>query len=100
MREKITFTSLFAGLAASLVSTASASEINFAPPLRLEVPECSQLEGPELVDYDGDGKLDLLSGVYSGNLLFRKNISTNEAPKFAKPLKLQSGGKDIKVKHW
>lgn len=100
MRQKITFTNLFAGLAASLVSTASAGEISFAPPVRLEIPECTQLEGPELVDFDGDGKLDLLSGVYSGNLLFRKNVGSDAAPKFATPVKLQSGGKDIKLKHW
>ena len=93
----ISYSTLFTGLMATLVS---AGEVTFGPPVHLDVPECTQLEGPELVDYDGDGKLDLLSGLFSGNLLFRKNVGSNAAPKFAKPTKLQSGGKDIKLKHW
>lgn len=79
---------------------ASAREVAFAAPVRLDVPGSRELEGPELVDFDGDGKVDLLSGIYKGHLLFRKNEGTNAAPKFAAPVKLKSGGKDIKLTHW
>ena len=91
---------LFAGLAASLVSSLGAKDVAFGPPERLQVPELTELEGPEIVDYDGDGVRDLLSGNYGGNLLFRKNTGSNEKPEYAKPVKLKRGGEDIKLKHW
>jgi len=60
-----------------------------------------ELEGVEIVDYDGDGIQDLLSGLYSGHLLFRKNTGTNGSPKYAKAVKLTLyNEKAIKLKHW
>ena len=87
-------------LALSLGHNLQAEEPAFSPPERLQVPEMKELEGAEVVDYDGDGVQDLLSGLYSGNLLFRKNTGTNDAPKYAAPVKLKRGGEDIKLKHW
>ena len=93
-----------AWLAASLVSSfgseTPAEGVQFASPERLDVPGLTQLEGPEVVDFDGDGVRDLLSGVYAGNLLFRKNTGTNKKPEYAEPVKLKRGGEDIKLKHW
>ncbi|MEM7014972.1 MAG: VCBS repeat-containing protein [Verrucomicrobiota bacterium] len=91
-----------AALTAALISWAEAGEANvkFGQAERLQVPELNELEGPELVDYDGDGVLDILSGNYGGNIIFRKNTGSNSAPTFAKPVKLQRGGEDIKLKHW
>ena len=89
-----------AGLALSFGFTLHADDVSFSSPERLQVPDMKELEGAEVVDYDGDGVQDLLSGLYSGNLLFRKNTGSNEDPKYAAPVKLQRGGEDIKLKHW
>lgn len=91
---------LSVGLAASLVSSIVAEEVAFGPAQRLQIPDLEELEGPEVVDYDGDGVRDLLSGNYGGNLIFRRNTGTDAKPTYAKPVKLQRGGKDIKLKHW
>jgi hypothetical protein len=93
-------TAWFVGLTASMVSWVGAGEVKFGPPVRLAVPDCVELEGPEVVDFDGDGLRDLLSGVYDGYLLFRRNTGTDAVPQFAKPVKVQSGGKDIELEHW
>ena len=37
---------------------------------------------PALVDFDGDGKLDLLLGLHSGTVLFYRNIGTSCRPLF------------------
>ena len=99
--SKNTFSAgLVSALATSLISSATAGEVRFGPPQSLQVPGLEKLEGPEVVDYDGDGVQDLLSGNYSGNILFRKNTGTNAAPKYADPVNLKRGEKDIKLKHW
>ena len=100
MKHLFPFKSLVVGLTASLFTTAGAGENRFGPPQGLDVPGCTELEGPEVIDYDGDGVRDLLSGLYSGHLLLRRNLGTNKVPRYAEPVKLQSGGKDIKLKHW
>ena len=89
-----------AGLAVSSISSGNAAEVKFGAPQRLQIPGLEKLEGPELVDYDGDGVRDLLSGNYAGNIIFRKNTGTDAKPKWAEPVKLQRDGKDIKLKHW
>jgi hypothetical protein len=48
---------------------------------------------PELVDWDKDGKLDLLVGNYAGLVYFYKNIGTKQKPELAKPVPLKAGGK-------
>ncbi|MEX2027458.1 MAG: VCBS repeat-containing protein, partial [Pirellulaceae bacterium] len=39
--------------------------------------------GPAVVDWDGDGKLDLLSGASDGSVHFFRNIGTSREPKLA-----------------
>ncbi|MGE0529592.1 MAG: FG-GAP-like repeat-containing protein [Bdellovibrionales bacterium] len=39
---------------------------------------------PIAVDWDGDGKLDLLLGTGAGSVLFHRNLGTKAEPKFAK----------------
>lgn len=39
--------------------------------------------GPAVVDWDGDGKLDLLSGASDGSVLFFRNVGTSREPKLA-----------------
>jgi large repetitive protein len=47
------------------------------------------------VDFDNDGKLDLIAGDTEGNIWFFKNIGTKTEPKLAAGVKLKADGKDI-----
>ena len=87
------------GVSGSAIKT-QAGDLVFSEAKRIEMPGQKDLEGPEAVDFDGDGRIDLLSGVYRGHLLFRKNVGTKENPQFESPVILKSNGADIKLKHW
>ena len=53
---------------------------------------------PYVIDWDGDGKQDLLLGQYSqGKVRFYVNIGTNFAPEFGTFTYLQADGADISV---
>jgi hypothetical protein len=52
---------------------------------------------PSMADWDGDGKLDIISGNSMGFLFFYKNIGTNERPAFIDPEPLMADGKVIHV---
>jgi VCBS repeat protein len=52
---------------------------------------------PEIVDWDNDGKLDLLLGSYSGLIYFFKNTGTKTKPRLGKPEALKAGGKLLLV---
>ena len=88
------------GAAGSLLGSAVAAEVKFGAPQKLQVPGLEELEAPELVDFDGDGVRDLVSGNYGGNIIFRKNTGSDAEPKWAEPVKIQRGGEDIKLRHW
>lgn len=89
-------------------------------------PEGKQTKGPKVrhnqwryVDYDGDGALDLITGIEDwsfygwddawnergewqngplhGFVLLHRNTGTNAAPSYASPVKLEAGGKAIDV---
>ncbi len=47
------------------------------------------------MDYDNDGKLDILAGDTKGNVWFFKNIGTEAKPKLAKAVHVEAGGKPI-----
>lgn len=50
---------------------------------------------PNVVDWDGDGRLDIVAGNSEGRLLFFRNEGTNEIPDFAMPEEVFAGGKPI-----
>jgi hypothetical protein len=71
---------------------------------RIEVPADKQAgitgtaSAVHAVDWDGDGKLDLLVGDISGNVYFIPNEGTPEKYAFGKEKQLVAGGKPLRVK--
>ncbi len=54
---------------------------------------------PNVVDWDGDEKLDIVSGNSEGEFLFWKNRGTNEQPDFHwKGERIQAGGRELVVR--
>lgn len=52
---------------------------------------------PNVVDWDGDGKLDIVSGNSMGFIFFFKNTGTNTKPVYQDPTYLEAGGQRIHV---
>jgi hypothetical protein len=55
---------------------------------------------PTVVDWNGDGKKDLIVGSFSGepgNVRLYINVGTDAEPKFNKPVFLEAGGQPIKL---
>lgn len=52
---------------------------------------------PTVVDWDGDGILDIISGNSQGFIQFFKNCGSNENPSFISPINLKAGGIEIHV---
>lgn len=52
---------------------------------------------PNVVDWNGDGVLDLVSGNSEGRVLYLRNVGTNAAPAFLEGEPLKAGGLPI---HW
>lgn len=52
---------------------------------------------PNVVDWDGDEKLDLIVGNSEGKILFYKNNGSNAAPDFANGIELKANGETIQV---
>jgi len=110
---KLHYTTLLLSLSASLVADEAkpqpaakpqpvvpAAVPTFNAPEQLQLDQ-TENEGPTLTDFDSDGLVDIISGNYGGNLFFRKNIGTKQAPKFAPKKKLTlNASTEIKLKHW
>jgi hypothetical protein len=52
---------------------------------------------PNLVDWDGDGVLDIVSGTSTGHILFFKNVGTHQKPVYQAPVRLEAGGYEIHI---
>ena len=65
------------------------------PPSDLVVP--GQRSSPVVLDLDGDGKKDLLTGNTNGQLLFYSNVGTDDAPLFSNYLLVESNGVPIGI---
>ena len=74
--------------------------IELAPPLLLAPIHGEKLLGPDLADLDGDGKPELVAGVYDDRILVFPNSGTAAAPVFEAGKPLQADGKDILLNHW
>ena len=74
----------------------SPAEPKFQAPTKFEFPggKCPSRPGPYIVDWDGDGKRDLLIGTESAGVLFYRNVGTAKKPKLAKaePVTLKAEG--------
>jgi hypothetical protein len=70
---------------------------------RIEVPPGKQAgitgtaSAVHAVDWDGDGRIDLLVGDIGGNVYLLRNEGTPKAYAFGKPRQLQAGGKPLRV---
>jgi hypothetical protein len=51
---------------------------------------------PRVVDWDGDGRLDLLVGA-AGAVWFYRNVGTAVASRFAAGVRVQAGGRDLQL---
>lgn len=52
---------------------------------------------PTIVDWDGDGKLDLVVGNSAGFILFFRNTGSDRAPSFGRPEYLTTDGRPIHI---
>ncbi|WP_321471836.1 VCBS repeat-containing protein [uncultured Paludibaculum sp.] len=55
------------------------------------------LSVPTVVDWDGDGVLDIVAGNSEGRILFFRNQGSNRAPAMAAAVPLSAGGREIHV---
>ena len=73
------------------------AELEFQAPKLIEIPEGKfpSRPSPFVVDWDGDGKKDLLSGSERANVTFYRNVGSSEQPKLAKGVNLGLKGPDF-----
>lgn len=55
------------------------------------------LPTPTVIDWNGDGALDILAGNSEGFILFFENIGSSDEPKFLPATRVRSGGREIQV---
>lgn len=53
------------------------------------------LPTPSVVDWNGDGRLDIVAGNSEGRVLFFENIGSDEDPKFLPGVAIEAGGREI-----
>ena len=82
-----------------LVSAQADTSVTFSKPEKFELPGQKIVEAVTFGDFDGNGKLDAISGNYPGNLIIRKNTGDGKF-KFGQPEPLKINEQIIKLRHW
>jgi hypothetical protein len=107
---------LFAG-AFALSSTAAVQEAPQRPPARashelaapvkleaggapVDVVQHGGHAGPQAIDLDGDGDLDLLVGTFVGKIVVYRNDGTPAVAKLAEGVPMSAAGQEIKLHNW
>lgn len=79
----------------------TASDLEFDDPVHVLQTDAdlygASLAVPELVDWDQDGDLDIVSGNSLGHIQFFENKGSNTLPVFKQPQDLKAGGYDIHI---
>jgi large repetitive protein len=78
----------------------TAAEPKFAAPVKFDNPDVASVSRPSpyLVDWDGDGKRDMLVGTDDGKVLFLRNNGTNAKPVFAKSEEFKLSGMEESIR--
>lgn len=53
---------------------------------------------PNVVDWNGDGRLDIVAGNAAGQLLFFENRGTNHRPAFQPATRIEAGGEPVSIR--
>ena len=59
-----------------------------------------ELRSVAVSDHNGDKLPDLVMGNYGGAIIVSHNSGTAEKPVFKEEIRLKSGGRAIKIRHW
>lgn len=90
-------------LALGFTATAFAQKMG-EPVLVKAGDKCIDLQpsyvAPAIVDYDKDGKDDLIVGTFDGHFRFYKNVGTKSKPVYNDFKLIQANGKDAVAKNW
>lgn len=86
---------------------AGADEIKLLDPVRLKagdqyIDTGKQVghSGPVTIDFDKDGKTDLLVGSFSGKIRFFRNKGGNGSPVYEDKGFLEAEGETIEINNW
>ncbi len=56
--------------------------------------------GPQLLDFDEDGRQDLLVGNFRGHIHVFLNIGSNREPVYGEGRTLEAAGETVKIPNW